>query len=354
MTGVEVLAAGEGHPARDDAAAVHGLCRHPHRHRCDQPGTRLPLSRQALRPRRPGGRRPAGRRAPQPDRRKEPAAGRAPGDQRQAARGQPPQRGVHRGRQPRAQHAGHGRAGHDRALEDVAEPRAPRPQERQWVDRIGAAAARLARTVDRMLKLVRNREFSQSLDTPSRSSWGRSSSASIDELSPYLELRQQTVTSISIPKLGPLEADPSKISDVLINLLANAVKFTPDGGTIRLEARAEPEIPTGSASKSATRGWGSRPATSSTSSSRSSPASTRSAIPPATTSSASAESGWVSGWSRPSSSCTEAASRSRARQASARPSPSSCRDRRATGCESEARTERDFAIPGVRGSRRAA
>ncbi len=35
--------------------------------------------------------------------------------------------------------------------------------ERQWVDRIGAAAARLARTVERMLKLVRNREFSQSV-----------------------------------------------------------------------------------------------------------------------------------------------------------------------------------------------
>ena len=36
--------------------------------------------------------------------------------------GQPAQRGVHRGRQPRAQYAGHGGAGHDRALEDVARP----------------------------------------------------------------------------------------------------------------------------------------------------------------------------------------------------------------------------------------
>ena len=42
------------------------------------------------------------------------------------------------------------------------------------------------------------------------------------------------------PDIGPLEADPSKISDVLTNLLANAVKFTPDNGTIRLEVRAEP------------------------------------------------------------------------------------------------------------------
>ena len=42
------------------------------------------------------------------------------------------------------------------------------------------------------------------------------------------------------PETGSIEADPSKIADVLINLLANAIKFTPDGGTIRLEARAQP------------------------------------------------------------------------------------------------------------------
>ena len=40
--------------------------------------------------------------------------------------------------------------------------------------------------------------------------------------------------------LWPIELDPDKIADVLINLLANAVKFTPDGGTIRVAAFAEP------------------------------------------------------------------------------------------------------------------
>ena len=39
------------------------------------------------------------------------------------------------------------------------------PVECQWVERIAAAAGRLARTVNRMLKLVRNRDFSQSLNT---------------------------------------------------------------------------------------------------------------------------------------------------------------------------------------------
>ncbi len=111
--------------------------------------------------------------------------------------------------------------------------------ERQWVERIGAAAGRLARTVEKMLKLVRNREFSQSLDTQPIE-LGPLVRQAIDELSPYLELRSQAVSVSIEPDLGPIEADPSKISDVLTNLLANAVKFTPDGGTIRLEVRAEP------------------------------------------------------------------------------------------------------------------
>jgi signal transduction histidine kinase len=111
--------------------------------------------------------------------------------------------------------------------------------ERQWIDRIGAAAGRLAKTVEKMLKLVRNREFSQSVDAQSIELEPLVRQA-IDDLAPYLDLRGQAVAVSIEPDLGPLEVDASKISDVLTNLLANAVKFTPDGGTIRLEIRAEP------------------------------------------------------------------------------------------------------------------
>lgn len=111
--------------------------------------------------------------------------------------------------------------------------------ERQWVDRIGAAAGRLAKTVEKMLKLVRNREFSQSIDAQPIELEPVVRQA-IADLSPYLERRGQAVSVSIEPDIGPLEADPSKILDVLTNLLANAVKFTPDNGTIRLEVRAEP------------------------------------------------------------------------------------------------------------------
>ncbi len=109
------------------------------------------------------------------------------------------------------------------------------PVERQWVERIGAAASRLARTVERMLKLVRNRDFSQSLERDSLD-LEKVIRAALDELAPYLDLRRQSVVVNIESDLGPIEADTSKIADVLTNLLANAVKFTPDGGTILVSA----------------------------------------------------------------------------------------------------------------------
>lgn len=112
------------------------------------------------------------------------------------------------------------------------------PTERQWVERIGAAAGRLARTVERMLKLVRNRDFSYSLQREPLDLEKLIRNA-IDELSPYLELRGQSVVVEVEPGLGPMQADTSKIGDVLTNLLANAVKFTPDGGTIHVKAFVE-------------------------------------------------------------------------------------------------------------------
>jgi signal transduction histidine kinase len=116
------------------------------------------------------------------------------------------------------------------------------PQERQWVDRIGAAAARLARTVERMLKLVRTRDFSQSLDAENVDLRPAIEHV-IEDLAPYLEIRGQTVAVDVDPDATSLEADPTKIADVLINLLANAIKFTPDSGTIRIHVLAEPRAP---------------------------------------------------------------------------------------------------------------
>ena len=109
--------------------------------------------------------------------------------------------------------------------------------ERQWVERINAAARRLAKTVQRMFKLVENKEFGQTLNLETVALEPLVHEA-IEELTPYLEAREQRVEVEIEPQLGSIDADSFKIMDILINLLANAIKFTPDRGTIRVQARS--------------------------------------------------------------------------------------------------------------------
>ena len=180
------------------------------------------------------------------------------------------------------------------------------PQERQWVDRIGAAAGRLARTVEKMLKLVRNRDFSQSVDAQPIELEPLVRQA-IDDLAPYLDLRGQAVSVSIEPDLGLIEVD--SVQD-----LRRADESAGQRGQIHAGRRHDPDR---NSSRAHGRRLGSRlhprpgggrcrSMTSSISSSRFSRASTRCAIPPATTSSASEESGLGSGWSRRLSNCTGA------------------------------------------------
>jgi two-component system phosphate regulon sensor histidine kinase PhoR len=65
-------------------------------------------------------------------------------------------------------------------------------------------------------------------------------------LNPLLKKKEQRC-ALSIPPEMKLWADPKKIDQVIINLLENAIKYTPDGGTIEIrasqkESRIEIEI----------------------------------------------------------------------------------------------------------------
>jgi signal transduction histidine kinase len=111
------------------------------------------------------------------------------------------------------------------------------PAQRGWIDRVQLAARRLAVTIERMFKLIRADEFSQTLDLQPTELEPLVRQV-VDELQPFLDVRAQTLHLDLAPDLGSAEVDAAKLSDILTNLLVNAIKFTPDGGTIRISAQA--------------------------------------------------------------------------------------------------------------------
>src|SRR5690606_23303793 len=91
-----------------------------------------------------------------------------------------------------------------------------------------------------MLKLVRAEQLDHTLDLSTTDLAGLVHNV-IAEMKPFLKARNQQIDLRLDPELGRAEIDAAKIGDVLMNLLANAIKFTPDGRTISVVA--EPDGP---------------------------------------------------------------------------------------------------------------
>jgi signal transduction histidine kinase len=58
-----------------------------------------------------------------------------------------------------------------------------------------------------------------------------------DDVKPFIEQRRETLTLDFDHDLGTVNVEAGKIADSVRHLLLNAIKFTPDGGTVRLAAR---------------------------------------------------------------------------------------------------------------------
>ncbi|MDB5352207.1 MAG: histidine kinase,Response regulator receiver domain proteinhistidine kinase [Planctomycetota bacterium] len=100
-----------------------------------------------------------------------------------------------------------------------------------WLERVQGAGKRLAGTIERMLKLLRADQFDEPLSLQVTDleplTW-----QVVADIRPFLDARGQTAELRLESGLGSAEIDPAKISDILTNLIVNAIKFTPDGGTI--------------------------------------------------------------------------------------------------------------------------
>src|SRR5438874_10297329 len=63
----------------------------------------------------------------------------------------------------------------------------------------------------------------------------------VDDVRPFIELRRQKLVENVPDLLGVMSLDVEKIRDAVNHLVLNAVKFTPDEGSVTIEANRTPE-----------------------------------------------------------------------------------------------------------------
>ena len=107
--------------------------------------------------------------------------------------------------------------------------------EREILRQITASGRQLSRLVTNMLTLLRAEDFRRTLQR-SPVDLVELIRGVVDQVRPFVNARQLQLELTVAPDLGTFEIDTDKISAVLVNLLTNAIKFTPDQGEIELSA----------------------------------------------------------------------------------------------------------------------
>ncbi len=113
----------------------------------------------------------------------------------------------------------------------------PRPeQEEEILRQIAKSGHQLSRLVTNLLTLLRAEDFRRTLKT-SPVNLVELIQKVTEQVHPFIHARRLELRLRLADDLGSFEIDADKISAVLINLLTNAIKFTPDGGAIEFVAR---------------------------------------------------------------------------------------------------------------------
>jgi signal transduction histidine kinase len=109
-------------------------------------------------------------------------------------------------------------------------------QENEILRQITTSGKQLARLVTNMLTLLRAEDFRKTLERRPIELAELIRHAG-DQVRLFTQARKIELQIKMADGMGAFEIDADKISAVLVNLLTNAIKFTPDGGTIELTAR---------------------------------------------------------------------------------------------------------------------
>jgi signal transduction histidine kinase len=109
-------------------------------------------------------------------------------------------------------------------------------EDRQVIEQIARSAKQLAKLVADTLTLMRSNAFGTTVHR-SPVDLGLVLHDAADRLTPFVERRRLRFDVDVAADLGTFELDASKVRDAVLNLLTNALKFTPDGGEIALRAR---------------------------------------------------------------------------------------------------------------------
>ena len=111
-------------------------------------------------------------------------------------------------------------------------------EERQFLNVILAEAGRLERTIENLLNISHMQAGGMTLDRH-ETQIDRLVSEVQETIRPLFEKKTLEFEAIVPPRLPELNVDKNKLEAALVNLLGNAIKYTPTGGHVRLEAEHE-------------------------------------------------------------------------------------------------------------------
>jgi signal transduction histidine kinase len=114
---------------------------------------------------------------------------------------------------------------------------------REWVGRIHRALGRLGYIVNQIIAMLEAGHFERPLNVKPVA-LEKLVAEAVEDVRPFAELRGQKLVE-SLPTAGePIPLDAEKIRDCVNHLVLNAIKFTPDGGTITVSADRDGTIAT--------------------------------------------------------------------------------------------------------------